>query len=208
MHAEDRLRAVLETIDPVALHGPWSRSLGFHLLQQPPPGATGNQPRPLWSRGALLRGGRFTPLRVFETLYLACDPYTALAEARFVLHLPAGPPMITNLQPAAIITVDGVLTHVLDLAAPEILTRLGTSVAELTGEWRYTGGIGEIPPTHLLGKLVYESDRFFAIRYVSSKNLPHGLCLAVFPDRLVPGAASFLQVIDAQGYLNQRFPPA
>src|SRR5262245_24863171 len=120
MLPESELRQALQHVDPRPVHGPWSRSLGYHLLQGPPPGASSPAPQPLWPEGAMLRGGRFTPAGSFPTIYVACDPYTALVEGQFVLQTPQGPSIPGNTQPAALVTVDGIITHTLDLTDPQI----------------------------------------------------------------------------------------
>jgi RES domain-containing protein len=43
-------------------------------------------PKPLWGLGGMLYGGRFTPKGAFETVYLAEDPVTAMAEVSGVLY--------------------------------------------------------------------------------------------------------------------------
>ena len=85
-----------------------------------------------------------------------------------------------------------------------IQAKLGTNSQELTGEWRYTQEGGGEAPTQALGTICYETGLFDAIRYPSSKNLPGGRCLAVFPDRLKSPA--FLDVYDPNGHLAQRIP--
>jgi len=48
--------------------------------------------------------------------------------------------------------VDGVLSNMVDLSEPAIQKKLGTTTAELTGEWAYTQAISGIAPTQVLGK--------------------------------------------------------
>ena len=40
MDTPDRLRRVLPTLPRITIHGLWSRAIGFHLLNAPPPGAS------------------------------------------------------------------------------------------------------------------------------------------------------------------------
>jgi hypothetical protein len=93
---------------------------------------------------------------------------------------------------------------ILDLTVPANIQKLGTTYQELTGAWRYVPGQAGEPPTHVLGRLCYSSKRFDAIRFLSSKNPPDGVCLAVFPDRLK--GASYLEVHDPYRNVPQRIP--
>jgi hypothetical protein len=134
------------------------------------------------------------------------DHHTALAEVQAVLQTPTGPALTLDRQPWVVLSVDGVLTHVLDLTDPFIQNRVGTSIAELTGDWAYGQEIGEVPPTHSLGRVVYESGSFVGLLYVSAKEPRRGRNIAVFADRLSEFPPSYLQVIDPAGRLNQRLP--
>jgi RES domain-containing protein len=154
----------------------------------------------------LLRGARFTLRNAFATIYLASDHQTALAEVRAVLQVPTGPPLALDRQPWVVLSVDGVLTKVLDLTDPTILERLGTSLAELTGDWAYSQEIGRTSPTQILGRAAYESRSFVALWYASARDPQRGSNLAVFADRLHDFPPSYLQVIDPSGRLSQRLP--
>jgi hypothetical protein len=62
----------------ITVHGLWSRCIEYALLQGPPPGRPPGSPaEPLWAGGAVITGGRFTPVGSFSTLYLASDHITA-----------------------------------------------------------------------------------------------------------------------------------
>jgi hypothetical protein len=63
-----------------------------------------------------------------------------------------------------------------------------------------------MPPTQLLGKAAHESVRAQGIRYHAAKNLGQGLGFAFFPDRMIRGEASHLQVFDPHGFIEQRLP--
>jgi RES domain-containing protein len=206
MLPEAELPAVLRAVPLITVHGPWSRAVAHRLLLGPPPGApVGSPPQPLWPGGAVISGGRFTPPGSFETIYLASDPVTALAEVRLVFQTVGGQLTGFAAEPWVLVSIEGVLTNVLDLTNAETRRRLGTSLQELTGEWRYTHAQGEMPSTHLLAIAAYESRRVTGIRFVSAKN-PAGSNLAVFSDRLSDGDVSYLEVIDAAGNLAQRLP--
>jgi RES domain-containing protein len=186
--------------------GIWSRVVGYHLLQGPPPGSVG-PPQPLWPGGSARGGARFTAKGSFGSIYLASDPVTALKEVAALL---------TGIEtfrtpPWVVFTVEGFLERVLDLTDPTVQRRLGTSLAELTGDWRYSQdvherGDGPLPSTQLLGKVAHETGEIVAMRFHSAKNIGEGVGWVVFEDRLVAGKASFLEVCDPHGLIQQRLP--
>jgi RES domain-containing protein len=192
-----QLAAALAKIPLASARGPWSRAIGYRYLLSPPPGLTG-PPQPLWGGAAKLAGARFTPKGGFDSIYLAHDPVTAFLEVSALLLLPGGP-LPVRTAPWVVVTVDGMLSSVLDLTQAATLTALGTNEREVTGTWATTPH----PPTQLLGRLAYDSARIAGIKYASTKH-PGGLNLVVFPDRLPAAAGSFLQVHDPHGNLAQR----
>lgn len=203
MYAEAQVRVALTQLVPQPRHGPYSRCVGYHHLV---PGRmhTAAGPQPLWGMGSRVNGGRFTPKDSFETIYLAEDPITALAEVALVIQHPQAPPSTFRTPPWVHVAVDGVLLSVLDLTHSQVQDALGTNRQELTGEWRYTQAQGHEAPTHMLGRLCYETGRFDGICYFSSKNRQNGICMAVFPGRLKPPA--YLEVYDPYDNLAQHLP--
>jgi RES domain-containing protein len=155
--------------------------------------------------GSRLGGGRFNPRARLEVLYLALEAETALAEAEAIL-LGAGTPTRTRLaSPYVHLGVDGRVMRVLDLTDDAILDRLGTSRAELAAPWRPEQAAGREAATQELGRLAHASRRIEALRYWSTKRVPDGRCLAVFPDRL--RLPSELVVADDSGRLApERLP--
>ena len=105
--------------------------------------------------------------------------------------------------PWVLIAVEGILLRVLDLMDLEIQAALGTNSQELTGAWRQIQALGQEAPTQILGRLCYQSGRFEAVRYPSSKNIA-GVCVAVFIVRLRTPA--MIRVLDPHGRLAQRLP--
>ena len=85
MHDKQRLEQALQEAKPTVKHGPFSRCVGYHHLVTGKQSPTGTPPQPLWGIGSKRFGGRFTPRNSFETIYLAEDPVTALAEVRGIL---------------------------------------------------------------------------------------------------------------------------
>src|SRR5947209_2323220 len=71
-------------------------------------------------------------------------------------------------EPQVLMTVDGVLTDVLDLTNPSTQTALGTSHQELTGPWlvqqsSYLAGQGRLPPTQVLGQQAFAAGRLVGL---------------------------------------------
>jgi hypothetical protein len=136
---------------------------------------------------------------------------TALEEVGTILSSHGDIVIAARYPPWAVFAVEGFLSEALDLTDPFVQTQLGTSVAELTGDWRYSqtlflAGKGLLPPTQLLGKLAFESGRFVAIRYPSAKRTGRGLGVAVLADRLKATPPSYLEVYDPHRRIRQRIP--
>jgi RES domain-containing protein len=202
MLAERDLVRALRRIKERPAHGFYNRFVEFrHLNSVGPVAAQG--PKPLWGLGGMLYGGRFTPKGAFESIYLAEDPVTAMAEVSGVLYSTGVPMPRTAQPPWVLITVEGILLRVLDITVSEVQAAVGTNQQELTGAWRHFQAAGREAPTQTLGRLCYKSRRFEAIRYPSSKNIA-GVCVAVFTDRLRP--PSVIKVLDPHGQLAQRLP--
>jgi RES domain len=89
MLAERDLRRALRRVNAQPAHGFYSRFVEFRHLSAAPRFPAG--PKPLWSLGSKLYGGRFTPKGSFETVYLAEDPVTAMAEVSGVLYSSLAP---------------------------------------------------------------------------------------------------------------------
>jgi RES domain-containing protein len=79
MLPERDLAKVLDGISPRRVHGYYSRFVEFRHLSKVGSYRALN-PKPLWGLGSKMYGGRFTPKGAFETIYLAEDPITAMAE--------------------------------------------------------------------------------------------------------------------------------
>jgi RES domain-containing protein len=207
MFARSTLRKRLASIPTIVVHGPWSRAIGFHLLKGPPPGTPPTSlPQPLWPGGAPLNGARFTPKGSFGSLYLAEHPVTALQEVVSIfIPSTAADPITLRTSPWVVVTVEGVLTNVVDLTDSSIQKQLGTTIAELTGDWLYAQSVGMIPPTQLLGQAAYEAG-IVGLKYLSVKSVGAGNSLVVFTDNLKSSPANFLEVFDQYSNLPQRLP--
>jgi hypothetical protein len=205
---EAKLLRALRRLRAASSHGPWVRCVRFDLLLAPPPGAPdGSPPQPLWPNGAAQVGARFTPIGSFGTIYLASDPMTALLEVDAIFK---GAKSL-NTSPLVLFAVQGALDRVLDLTHPQAEEMLGTSLSELTGDWRvsesrFLKGHGPLPPCQLLGKVAYESQLFDSIKYPTSKDVLEGTGWAVFADRLTHQGRSYLKVKDDHGVIDKEIP--
>ena len=194
----EKLTRVLSQAKLVVVHGPWSRVVAFRHLLGPPPGLSG-QPQPLWGGAAKLYGARFTPKGGFDSIYLAWDPVTALIEVQALVLLPGGP-VALRTAPWAIVSIDGLVSNVLDLTNPVMLTSLGTNEQEVSGTWVTMSN----PPTQLLAQEAWRSGTIAGIKYRSAKHPANGLNLVVFPDRLSVSPNDYLEVYDPHAHLAQR----
>ena len=185
------LGAALAQIKLVTVRGPWWRIVAFrHLLRSPS--------QPLWAAGSKIEGARFTPKGGFDSLYLAGDPVTALAEVNSLVILPGGPVPVPS-PPCTLLAVQGVVSRVLDITQADILEALGTTETEMTAPWILVAQ----SPTQLLAQAAYNSGRIAGIRYGSAKHRGKKN-LVVFPDRLESATGDFLEVHDPSGHLTQR----
>ena len=192
-----KLKTALTKIKLISVHGPWWRIVGFrHVLKAP--GGKRGVPQPLWGGASKIKGARFTPKGGVDSIYLAGEPITALLEVQALVVMP-GSMMPLRTAPWALVTVDGIVSNVLDLTDAGILEALGTNEAEMTGAWAKEAN----PPTQKLAQAAYETGKIAGIKYGSAKH-PDGLNLVVFPDRLVPPSTDYLEVYDPHGNLAQR----
>jgi len=156
-----------------------------------------NPPRPLYGLGAPAIGARFTPRGGPSSIYMAEDNLTALAESTLTLVVSS------SMPPKVVFSSKTSLDAVLDLTQGHVQRMLGTSLKELSGSWRLANPTDPLPPTQLLGKAVFNNNRYSAIRFPSTKRAG-GNCLVIFIDRLKP--PSFVEVYDPDGNLKERIP--
>lgn len=141
------------------------------------------------------------------TLYFGEDLLTAYAEtvqeaAGLLLSHPTRETPVPSLpggwdlaseEPVVVPNVKAQIKRVLDLTDANIQGELGVAEAALAGPWRWA----QPGLTQEVGEAVYQSTRFEAIRYPSSKADDQArraarACWCAFPDRLTGG--SFLEV--------------
>lgn len=120
-----RLKSALAKAKLIAVHGPWSRVVEFRHLHV----AT---PNPLWGGASKIDGARFTPQGGFDSIYLAWDSITALAEVQSLVFL-AGRHFQPLTPPWVLMSVDGVVSGVLNLTDKATLKTLGTNEQEISG---------------------------------------------------------------------------
>lgn len=193
------LRSALEKILPIQLAGRFwrvvttSSLLGLVRDAHGQPSVTRIHPDLLFAGGAGRIGGRYTPIEGPDTLYLASSERAANAEwkAGFLALFPGA-----DLPPKTVFSAQVYLNQILDLSTNETQGILGTSSAELGQPWKARKGVA----TQELGLACFESGRFSALRYRSTKGAP-SYCLAVFPKRLGPG--EYVSVLDPQEFFSQ-----
>jgi RES domain-containing protein len=193
-----KLGAAIAKAKPITVHGPWSRGVAFRHLLGPPPGMSG-PPLPLWGGASKINGARFTPQSGFDSIYLASDPVTALAEVQAIIFLPGGPAPVQT-TPWTVLSVDGVVSRVLDLTDPATLAVLETNEQEVSGAW----WLARHPPTQMLGQTAFDSVKIRGIKYRSAKNTGGGVNVVVFPERISHAGTDYLEVYDPHGNLRQR----
>lgn len=195
MHARSRLDAVLNNLPNPRLTGTFFRSVNHNALHSRQP------PDLLFSLGPGVEGQRFTQVGGPPALYLANGAQTAYAESTqsvvsSIAEIMVPPPMVVYA-----ITVN--LEHALDLNNPENLEQLGTSLAEIQGNWRGQMNSGLEVPTHILADAVFTSNRFQGMLYPSVA-WTGGTDLIIWTDRVTD--PSFIEVHDPSGDLARRLP--
>src|SRR5260370_1460076 len=188
MLAESPLRSALDKVTPIKLAGKFwrvvatSSLLGLVRGENGQPEVTRIHPNLLFAGVPRRVGGRYTPMEGPDTLYLASSERAAKAEWKAGLQalLPG-----VELPPKTVFAAEVNLTRVLDVSTDEIQRALRTNSAELTQPWRARNG----PATQRLGLACFESGRFSALRYRSTKAAP-SYCLAVFPSHMDSAAGA------------------
>jgi hypothetical protein len=139
---------------------------------------------------------------------LASSPDIALHEVAAVFQSAGGH---IRTPPWVLLAIEGAVDHVLDLTDDGVLRRLRTSVAELTGDWRFGQAKHEkrkglLPPTQVLGEAAYQSGRIAGLLYHAAKKVGKGYGLVVFTERLASLNAGRLNLYDPHGLLQQALP--
>ena len=144
----------------------------------------------------------------FPTLYLAENQVVAMYEVQALFGSPLTPVPNPHAGGAGwvLLQVEVRLRSVVDLIRSDELTKLETSVQELTGDWRnYARSSSRIrPPTHLLGQALHAQGDIEAFRTASAR-LPGQRVLVVFPDRLASGSRIATSYRDEAGVMQIHF---
>jgi RES domain-containing protein len=200
------LATKLSSVDPLPFSRLLYRGVAMHSLRKRDP------PEPLFVSSA---ANRYNPSG-YNTLYFGEDFFSAYTETvqeqggllldsptREVPSTGAVGTEIVRPEPVVLFGASAHVDRLLDLADEGIRTKLGVSLESLRGPWRWEHSQGHIPITHRIGVAVFDSSRFEAIRYPSSKAQQH-CCWVIFVDRL--GPTSYIEVADSAGYLSGRLP--
>jgi RES domain-containing protein len=190
------LEAALATIAPVPVAGAFFRTVAFKYLRR----AGRSAPNILSGVPGRERGGRYNPAGGPRTTYIAESPETALSGGvRPFLGSGVAPALP---RPLVMLTIQGQLQRALDLLDPRTQASVGTDAAELVAPFLLDALRGETA-TQRLGRLVYLSGRFEAIRAPSAQRAG-GHTIAVFSERVT--APSRLEVYDPDGILTEQLP--
>jgi hypothetical protein len=143
----------------------------------------------------------------FELLYLAEDHQVALFETQALLGSPLpGSPVVPNPASAwVIVNVSVALSNVANLCSASERKLIGTSVQELTGDWRgYVlrnprtnprASFGTPVPTQKLGAALNAVPDLEGFTTYSAK-VPTHRNLVVFPQKVRPGSQIRLTLVD------------
>lgn len=130
---------------------------------------------PLSGEGAKFVDGRFhLKSQGIVCYYASEDMYTSIDETYYQKE--------QNHPPRIFISLEIQLNNVLDLCYEDNWEVLQTSYQELTGNWKYPL-LTKPAPTQILGKAVYDSQRFEAIHFYTAKG-GNRRNIVVFPELL------------------------
>ena len=176
------LASKLSTIKPVSIKATYFRFIGLQYLQSP-----------LSAICSKMHGGRYNFKNSFETLCCAPNPESATKESVRGFSL--------KFSPKVLISIDITVSRVIDLGDSSVLKTLEIDPKKLLVAWRKAQNINnEEAYTQKLGRVIFASEQFEAIRYPSAmvKNCYN---LAVFPERLLK--TSRLKIFDPSGIIEQ-----
>lgn len=187
MLAGEALEQTLTNLTPT----PWT-GVAYRLIPSQFAGTA------LSSIGSFRRGGRYNPKEIFEALYLADTPITALQEINLI-KVTDEAILSAKGSPRLLLSVEVTLSAVLDLTIPEMHNTLSTNLQELTGSWLVMNATGHLAPTQALGAAVHDRKTIEALRVPSAQD-PRAKNLVIFPDRLRQG--SQVRVYDDSGLID------
>ena len=205
MLSAPKLRQALAVLPGVPFEAVVHRAVHLHWLMNLPPNVV---PQPLYSLAAPAAGARFTPIGGPSMLYFAEDAETAYEEANQVGSLVRSVLGVAAAPPTVLVAASVKLSAVLDLTDSSVQAALSISLAELAAPWRLASARSasartKKPMTQRLGQAIFDSGRFQALRYESSR-LPGHRCVAIFTGRVA--APDFVEVHDPHHNISQRIP--
>lgn len=180
MHTGATLETVLGSLPRVEYRGVMSRLVDFDAY------IAASTRRLLYDEGPQQYGQRYTPVGGPKAIYGAEG--SDLAEAELTGK------GLSSLRPTRGATriqlhLEVTCQAILDLGNEAVRRALKTSLEELREPWRGVLDLtGSMPATWDLGKAVFESERFEAIRYPSAQ-LERRYCLVVFTEHLARGSS-------------------
>jgi RES domain-containing protein len=156
---------------------------------------------PLSTIGSL-RGGRYNPPDLFESLYIADTPNNALLEIGAMIRTHQGLVGV-KCNPLLVLSLDYRLNRVLDLVEKTHQSVIETNLQELKASWRDVNAEGQMAATQKIGWAAYKMDRIEALKVPSAK-IDGAYNLVIFPDKLTGN--SFVQVHDDDGLILAGIP--
>lgn len=159
---------------------------------------------PLSAIGSVRSGGRYNGPNSFPVLYCADSQLTAMMEVEALFATSDGQLKGVPRNPDLVLTIECVLSRVLDLTTESFFRELGTSRNELLSlsPSRFIlNARGEETPTQRLGAACSFSGNISAIKVPSAAH-PQGFCLDIFIDSLIVGER--LSILDHSGRIDAR----
>lgn len=191
------LQAALDQIDPI----PYPERNVFRCVELAAFIGDGTRPiQPLYDLGPRASGQRYTPIGGARALYVAEHHTTSYVEATGMFSSIAALAQ-QHAQAQAHYQIRIRLEGILDLTAIPNQKLLDTNVIDLTRSWEWPMAMGLPVPTQILGELAFNSGKFQAIRFPSSR-ITDAVNLVIFTERVV--APSFVECTDPN--YPQRIP--
>ncbi len=157
---------------------------------------------PLSATGSLRSGGRYNAPNSCPVLYCADSQLTAMMEIEALFTTADGRLRGVPRNPDLVLTIQCVLSRVVDLTIQTLYAELGTTLEELTSlsPSRFIlNARGEETPTQRLGAACSFCGNVSAIKVPSAAH-PSGFCLDIFVDSLVIGER--LSILDNSGRID------
>lgn len=189
------LTEVLQTIKPI----PYSRNVYRCVELAALIGDGTRKIQPLYDLGPRQSGQRYTPIGGARALYVSENHTTSYLEATGMFSSVAA--LSEQIVPSEVTLQFKVsLGAVLDITLEENLKALATTTIELSRSWQWQMAMDLPVPTQILGESTFNSGRFQAIRFRSTRHSE--VNLVIFTETVKD--PSFVEVTDPKYY--QRIP--